>query len=119
MSDFASGSNDRALHRYFINGDVDVYDSLRDVYIGRLVNIHTQGLMLVGDVALEEDKLYELDLHLPDINTGDKVIRLGVDCLWTRSADQNGKHWSGFSIIDLTPDAAEDIRHLIEYWGEC
>ncbi len=119
MSDLSSQNYDRAMHRHTVSGDVDVYDSLRDIYLGRLVNIHTQGLMLVGDVPLEEDRLYELDLHLPDIENNTKqVIRVGVDCLWTRSADQNGKHWTGFTIIDSTPHAAEEIHKLIQAWEQ-
>ena len=118
MSDISAHDNDRMLHRHTLNADVDVYDSLRDVYLGRLVNIHTQGLMIVGDVLLEEDRLYELDMHLPNMDSSKRVLRLGVDCLWTRAADQNGKHWTGFSIIDSTPQAAEEIHRLIASWGE-
>lgn len=119
MSDLSSQNYDRVLHRHTVSGDVDVYDSLRDIYLGRLVNIHTQGLMLVGDVPLEEDRLYELDLHLPDLENNTKqVVRIGVDCLWTRSADQNGKHWTGFTIIDSTPHATEEINKLIQSWGQ-
>ncbi|RYY04400.1 MAG: PilZ domain-containing protein [Gammaproteobacteria bacterium] len=118
MSDLSSQNYDRALQRHTLGGDVDVYDSLRDVYLGRLVNIHTQGLMLVGDVPLEEDRLYELDMHLPNDTSTKVVVRIGVDCLWTRSADQNGKHWTGFTIIDLTPQAAEEIHKLIQLWGQ-
>lgn len=117
MSDISASDNDRMLHRHTLSADVDVYDSLRDVYLGRLVNIHTQGLMIVGDVPLEEDRLYELDMHLPSLDNTKKVLRLGVDCLWTRAADQSGKHWTGFSIIDSSPQAAEEIHRLIESWS--
>jgi len=117
MSDLSSQNYDRAMHRHTISGNIDVYDSLRDIYLGRLVNIHTQGLMLVGDVPLEEDRLYELDMHITDANSDKQVLRVGVDCLWTRAADQNGKHWTGFSIIDSTPHATEEIHRLIQSWG--
>jgi hypothetical protein len=52
MTHNCSREHDRELERHTINGDVDVYDNLRDQYIGRLVNIHAQGLMMVGDVAI-------------------------------------------------------------------
>lgn len=113
MNDLSADNADRGLERHIINCDVDVYDSLRDIYLGRLVNIHTMGLMIVGDVPLEEDKLYEIDMHLPQDN---QVLRLGVDCLWARAADQSGKHWTGFNIIDVSPSAAEEIRKLIALW---
>lgn len=118
MVDRGAGENDRALERHGIDGDVDVYDSLRDIYLGRLVNIHGKGLMIMGDVLLEEDKLYKLDLNLPTATNDRTSIHIGVDCLWTRNADHNGKHWTGFSIIDLSPQAAEDIRLLVEHLGQ-
>ena len=117
MNDNSTYSNDRALERHTVSGDVDVYDSLRDIYIGRLVNIHAQGLMIVGDIGLDEDRLYEIDMHLALSANEKQLVRLGVDCLWTRSADQNGKIWTGFSIIDASPKAAEEIRKLIAAWG--
>lgn len=118
MTHSCSREHDRELERHTINGDVDVYDNMRDQYVGRLVNIHTQGLMIVGDVAMEEDRLYTLDLHVPEPVNGQMVIQLGVDCLWTREADLSGKHWIGFSIIDVSPQAAESIRTLVELLGE-
>ena len=113
MADQNLNKNDRALERHIINCDVDVYDNKNDVYLGRLVNIHAKGLMIIGDVLLEEDKLYELDMHLPSDN---KVLKLSVDCLWVRTADQLGKYWIGFTIIDLPSDAVEEINKIIELW---
>ncbi|ACE83414.1 PilZ domain-containing protein [Cellvibrio japonicus] len=118
MTHPCSFEHDRELERHTINGDVDVYDSLRDVYIGRLVNIHTQGLMIMGDISLEEDKLYTLDLHVPEPVNGQSVIHLGVDCLWTREADLAGKFWMGCAIIDASPQSTDTIRQLVEMMGD-
>lgn len=114
MGESSAHDNDRSLERHVINCNVDVYDSLRDIYLGRLVNVHGKGLMIVGDIALEEDKLYEVDMHMPVDN---KVLCLSVDCLWTRPADQESKHWTGFNIIDASPSDVEEIRKLIALWG--
>jgi hypothetical protein len=113
MGELSAHDNDRSLERHIIHCDVDVYDSLRDIYLGRLVNIHVKGLMIVGDIALEEDKLYEIDMHMPADN---QVLRLGVDCLWMRPADLDGKYWTGFNIIEASPVASEEIRKLIALW---
>jgi hypothetical protein len=118
MSDLSSYRQDRENHRHLIHADVDVYDRLRDIYLGRLVNIHSHGLMIVGDVALTEDRLYELDMHIPATNNQKQLIKLGVDCLWVREADQQGKYWAGLSLIDVTPESAEEIRKLILCWGQ-
>lgn len=104
----------REQQRYEVSDPIDVYDSLKDLYLGRLVNIHDRGLMVMGDQPLEEDKLYTLDLHLPFSLNGQDSIHIGVDCLWTRNADHNGKHWSGFTIIDMSAEARAAIEGLIE-----
>jgi hypothetical protein len=114
----ASSIHDRVLERHTISGEVEVYDSLRDLHLGRLVNIHTYGLMIVSEVALEEDSLYTLDLHVPEPVNGQLVIQLGVDCLWIRAADVLGKYWIGFSIIDVSSEASEAIEALIDAFGE-
>ena len=77
MTHNCSREHDRELERHAIQGDVDVYDNLRNQYIGRLVNVHIRGLMIVGDIAMEEDRLYTLDLHLPEAVNGQTMIQLG------------------------------------------
>jgi len=109
-----SREHDRGLERHYIRGDVEVYDSLKNIYLGRLVNIHAQGLMIMGDIALEEDRIYTLGLHMPEPLGGQAVIQLGVDCLWTREADLIGKYWIGCAIIDISPENAEAIKQLIQ-----
>ncbi len=118
MTHNCSREHDRELERHTIHGTVEVFDHLRDLYVGRLVNIHEQGLMVVGDIALEEDRLYTLDLRVPNPINGQQVIQLGVDCLWARDADLSGKHWMGFSIIDVSPQSSETIRALVDMLGE-
>lgn len=108
----------RELERHVINGDVDIYDSLRDLYVGRLVNIHEQGLMIMGEFPLEEDKIYTLDLHVPMPINNQSVIQLGVDCLWTREADLSGKYWMGCAIIDASSQSIETIRLLVASMGD-
>lgn len=107
----------REMERYALADAVDVYDRDRDIYLGRLVNIHSRGSMLVGDQPLEEERLYQFDLHLPRPVNGRSIIHIGVDCLWTRNATHNGKHWAGLAIIDVCPEATEDIGGLIELLG--
>lgn len=108
----------RKLKRHQLSAAVEVYDLVGGQHIGRLVNIHSEGLMIVGGVALSDDKLYQLELHLPREVNGRNKIPLGVDCLWTRSAEENKMHWAGGRIIDASDDALADIAALIEFLGE-
>lgn len=114
----SSRSYERKLKRHEIADIIDVYDSVQDIYLGRLVNIHAEGLMLMGDVSLSADKLYQLALHLPEPVNGRSKVDVGVDCLWTRHSEDSAKHWSGCQIIDISTEGLEDIAGLVERLGE-
>lgn len=108
----------RSAPRNSVGQCIDVYDNTRDAYLGRIVNLHNQGLMVIGDQPFEEDCLYRLDLHLSEPVNERNSIQLGVDCLWVRNAEDNSKHWAGFSIIDASPQALEDIETLSASAGD-
>jgi len=110
----STGEHKRHVERHSVTQDVDVYDALRDVYVGRLVNVHAKGLMLIADQPLKEDTLYTFDIHLPLPIRNLNTIQIGVDCLWVRDADLAGKYWMGFSIIDSTPETLLIIDQLIK-----
>lgn len=112
MSDLER-DNERRLERHKPASTVEVYDTNRDIYVGRLVNIHEQGLMLMGEVEVESDHVYQFDLQLTSPTGGDSVIHVGVDCLWVRGSDQSPTFWSGFHIIDLSDKAREQIHALV------
>lgn len=97
---------------------VDVYDATRDVYLGRLVNLNAKGIMIIGDLACEEDHLYKLDLQLSVPVNNRNTIHVGADCMWTRDAGDNAKLWAGFSIIDVSLEGSADIELLIAELGD-
>ncbi|MEJ2416886.1 MAG: PilZ domain-containing protein [Exilibacterium sp.] len=118
MSEIDTRSQQRKLQRHLINDIVEVYDTQHDHYLGRLVNIHAEGLMVMGDSAVEVDRLYQLALQLPKPINGRDLIHIGVDCLWVKESDDHNKHWSGFYIIDKSVEAEDDINRLVQLLEE-
>jgi hypothetical protein len=55
---------------------------------------------------------------LPEAINGQSSIDLGVDCLWSRSAENFNRHWSGYQIIDASPDALVTIDALISGYSD-
>ncbi len=120
MSDNTELTNKRRLKRHAIDGSVLVRDEVSGKDIGKLVNMHAEGLMVMGDVALVPENLYQLSLCLPEPIDGHKVVGLGVDCLWVRDSGSDGMpmYWSGCQIIDCSVDARRVIDKLIASMGE-
>ena len=81
--------------------------------MGALVNITTEGLMLMSDTAINSNRIYPISLILPDAISGHKQVDLGVDCLWSRSEEEYQRYWAGFQIIDASRSALDRIESLI------
>ena len=108
----------RGLKRHQVTDIVEVYDRATQQYIGRLVNIHSEGMMLMGDQLLSIEKIYQLDLILAQPLDGVDKIQLGIDCFWVREAGDGSPHWAGCRIIDASDEALLMIDKLLNIWQE-
>jgi len=105
---------ERRLKRHDVSVVVEVYDRNTDQHLGRLVNIHSEGLMVMGTGGLQADHVYQLDLLLPEPLEGLAHLHLGVDCLWSKVVDVSATYWSGCQVIDLSDVARRQISLLVE-----
>lgn len=106
-------SNRRRLKRHRLQSDVDVIDPLKQCAIGKLVDIHQEGLLLLGQL-LQMDSCHQVEIVLPVSVNLQQRFTLGLECLWCQSADEDGSlFWIGCSIIDKSPLASGCIESLI------
>ena len=112
------GQDSRGLKRHDIEAAIDVFDASRGQLLGRLVNIHAEGLMIVGEGTMQPDHVYQLEIRLLAPLAGAASIRLGVDCLWVRDTDGSSMGWAGCHVIDLSDLARRQIEALVEQLGE-
>jgi hypothetical protein len=111
--------NRRAQRRRTLTGVVNVVNQFDEVVLGRLVNITTEGLMLVSPTALATDTLYQTLLALPEELNGVRQIELGMDCLWTSPTHPDADmYWSGCHIIDISQEMMAHLLVLIEEFGD-
>lgn len=71
--------------------------------VGQLVNLSVDGLMLMGSAGLEPGTLCQFRVPLDD---GKQITELliGAEVLWCQDANHSGSYWSGFHIIDISPE---------------
>ncbi|TNF34925.1 MAG: hypothetical protein EP312_05045 [Gammaproteobacteria bacterium] len=84
---------------------------------GHVVDITAEGVMLEAPTPFDRNKVYILEMALPETLCGQTTLRLGMDCLWARPADHFRGHWAGFQIVDASPEAIEGLNALIEQYG--
>lgn len=107
----------RRLERIELVKSIGVEDVINGGALGELVNITVEGIMVMSNRALSVGSIFQLRLHTPE-ESGLGPIDVGVDCLWVQQAGTGtDKYFSGFQIIDASPEAIATIEKLINDYG--
>ncbi len=92
---------------------IDVIDSITGRSLGHIGNLSGDGILLTSPLALPANTLYQVSFRL-SAKTGlsTRSIEIGVHEQWGEAASAPGQFWTGFRIIDISP---EDQQHLNEW----
>jgi len=108
----------RKLERKELSQAIVVHDVINGGIFGELVNITTEGLMVMTDREIETQAIFQLNFQLPEPLIGSDQLLLGADCLWCRRAENFHRYWAGFQIIDASEVALEQIEALIALYAK-
>jgi hypothetical protein len=108
----------RKLERREINQTIDITDVINGGKFGELINITTEGLMVMTEREIPTQSIYQLSLKLPVELHGSITVELGADCLWCRKDENFHRFWAGFQIIDASDNAVKQIEELIEAYSK-
>ncbi|HHJ14826.1 MAG TPA: PilZ domain-containing protein [Gammaproteobacteria bacterium] len=104
-------SDQRRQARVSLPEQPDVLDVHSQELVGRLVNISWEGMMLMGVKQVPAGSLLQVSFPL---QVDGKIVRIraGLEAIWC-NCGENGTCWSGFQIIDISPEDQEIIGRLI------
>ncbi len=106
-------ANRRQLRRHKLSAEITILDTLTSTPIGKLVDIHQEGILILGN-PLTMDSSYQLSLLLPNSINRQTSFEIGVDCLWSQPSMNDDKlTWVGCTIIDKSKNASACIQSLI------
>jgi len=73
--------------------------------------------MLLGPNAVENNLIFQLEMKLQQPCLGQTRLTLGVESMWCCEANEPGRYWTGYQIIDISPSSAEIVKTLIKDWA--
>jgi hypothetical protein len=106
-----SGGELRKHPRIEVPENVIVQDAHSGEMLGQLVNLSVDGLLLVGRVGIAPGTVRQLRMQLKQGGRVTELV-LGAESLWCNDANDSGAYWSGFQIIDISPEQQEILDAL-------
>lgn len=111
----SSESDKRSQVRIPVDEEIFVRDTVTNLELGTLANIHDEGFMVISDGGLKEDHLYQVVFEL---GGGKGEINLGAECLWISETGTGDQVWAGFQIMDVSDEAKQQIEALLSQYAE-
>lgn len=94
-----------------------VFDRDTEELAGYLVDITTEGIMLMGKDPLEAGSTRNLRMLLPDKIQGSRQVAFDARSIWCRKNIRSGLFEMGLQLSEVADEDLETIRHLIEVFG--
>ncbi len=101
---------ERAHLIYFLR----VFDAQSGDLLGQMVDLTTDGIMVIGEGAVTPRQRYSLRMDLPRNVPMGRHLTLEARCKWCRRDESGDFHSMGFRILDMSPEAYRAVEQLIE-----
>lgn len=107
----------RRLPRHQLDLQVELINQVDGASLGVLVNIHMEGLLMMGGLSMKPDHLYQVQLQPVASSHLFDPVELTMDCMWTRAMGQQDRVWAGCQIIDLSLADKQRLAQLIDLFA--
>jgi len=108
----AEKSEQRRQRRVTIPGHPQILDAHNGSILGQLVNLSVGGLMAVSPQGINCGTVRQVRIPLL-VGEQSVEILLGIESLWCEDANDSGSHWTGFQIIDISPEHRDILNSVV------
>ena len=110
-------SERRKLKRRHLIYRLQVFDRSNDQLLGHLVDVTTEGIMVMSEDPIDTDATFRLRMALPAAIEGSKPILFEAKSVWSRSNAVPGYYDTGFQMVHIDPEHMGEIKRLITEYG--
>ncbi|EZQ20177.1 PilZ domain-containing protein [Pseudomonas sp. G11-1] len=103
----------RKLERHHVSNSLEVYDLDSGELLGRVVDLHTEGLMLLSERPIELNRSWALQVNLPMNLNGVSEFMLDAESRWDRKSLASGQYWTGLQFTHLPEDSRRCIERMV------
>jgi hypothetical protein len=94
-----------------------VFDRNTGALLGHLMDITTEGLMLINEFPLITGITYHLRMDLPEDVMTKAYLSFDAQCLWSRPDINPAFHNAGFKVLNMAQEDIDLIENMIDEYG--
>ncbi len=110
-------SNKRTQKRENLLFYLRVFNSSDKEYVGRVVDMSPQGLMLVVGYDVREGTVFDLTVELPEDLAGCSEFNVTVQCKWCKPDINKDYYVAGFIMTAMKSGTETAITALLEQYS--
>ena len=107
----------RNIKRRYLMYFLRIFDKKQDRFIGNLVDITTDGIMVMSENPIETNTVFQLKMYLPEKIKGKEEISFDARSIRSNKETRPAFYFTGFQYQKVDPDDAEIIKNLIDNFG--
>ena len=104
----------RSQKRWNLVHYLRVYKSENNELLGHLVDITTEGMMLISEQSIPMHTSFNMRMEIPTDDGIPQMIALTAESLWTKKDVNPNFHDTGFRLLNPSKRALNAITRLIE-----
>ena len=109
-----SGIDERNQERWLLIHALRIFDVQTNEMLGHLMNVTTEGVMLISETPLAVNKDFQLKMAIP-VGDGETVdVELEARSIWSKADEDPHFHKTGFQFTFCSEDSLQAISALIE-----
>jgi hypothetical protein len=108
-----SGIDDRNQERWLLVNYLRVFNAENNEILGHLMNVTTEGIMLISEKPLAVNTEFQLKMAIP---VGDETVDIELDAcsIWSKADDDPHFHKTGLKFTYCSEESMQAIAVLIE-----
>ncbi|MGD8911111.1 MAG: PilZ domain-containing protein [Candidatus Thiodiazotropha sp.] len=110
-------SDRRTIKRRHLIYYLRVWEIDENTELGHLVDINTEGMMLISEKPVKTGETLHLELRLPDGEGELKPMRFKAICRWSDKDINTAFYDSGFEFTEKSAQAVAMLQKMIEAYG--
>ncbi|MCU7917949.1 MAG: PilZ domain-containing protein [Candidatus Thiodiazotropha sp. (ex Dulcina madagascariensis)] len=107
----------RTIKRRHLIYYLRVWELDQNNLLGHVVDITTEGMMLISDKPIPTGEELSLEIRLPDTEGALTPLNFRAICRWSDKDINTAFYDSGFEFTDKSPAKIENLQQMIEAYG--